>query len=127
MKNIFNSDYLLSWIYFFIAFLGALLTALANFDFITQYGPQFDIGLFIELSNQNPASQSLSRDLLIGASAFTIWIIVESRRLKMKYLWLILLSSFTIAFAFAGPLFLSLRERRLIELKNESKSKSIDS
>tara|TARA_B100000700_G_C14583820_1_gene641436 strand:+ start:229 stop:615 length:387 start_codon:yes stop_codon:yes gene_type:complete len=119
MSNILKKDYLLSWLYLIIALSGALLTALANIDFVIQYGPAFNIGLFIDLANSNPAAQSLSRDLFVGASAFTIWIIVESRRLKMRYLWFILLSSITIAFAFAAPLFLCFRERRLIELKNK--------
>jgi hypothetical protein len=72
------------------------------------------------LANANPAAQSLSRDLLVGASAITIWIVVESRRLQMRHLWLVLLSSVTIAFAFAAPFFLFLRERRLAELARQA-------
>ena len=109
----------LSWLYLLLAFLGAILPTLANIDFFNTYGPGFDINLFIELANSNAAARSLSRDLLIGASAVTIWIVFESKRLQMKYLWIVLLSSFTIAFAFAAPLFLFLRERRIIELINQ--------
>ena len=86
---------------------------------MTSYGPGFDISEFIQLANINPAAQSLSRDLAVGAGAITIWIISESRRLKIKYLWIVLLGTFTIAFAFSAPLFLFLRERRLIELDKE--------
>ena len=92
------------------------MPTLANIEFIRSYGPSFDIKTFIDLANSNPAAQSLSRDLFVGASAVTIWIISESRRLEMKNLWIVLLSSFTIAFAFSAPLFLYLRERRFIEL-----------
>ncbi len=80
------------------------------------YGSTFDIQKFIELANSNPASESLSRDLFIGAGSIFVWIINESRRLKMKNLWVVLLGTFLIAFAFAAPLFLFLRERRLIEM-----------
>ena len=121
METFGNSQkpsYLLSWIYLIFAFLGAVLPTLANVDFMQQFGPAFDINLFVKLSNANPAAQSLSRDLLIAASSITVWIIIESKRLGMKYLWLVLLSSITIAFAFAAPLFLCLRERRLIEIYN---------
>ena len=107
---------ILSFLYLALAFLGAVLPSLANIEFIRQYGPSFDIRLFIDLANSNPAAQSLSRDLLIGASAITIWIVSESNRLKMRNLWLVLLTSFLIAFAFSAPLFLFLRERRFIEL-----------
>ncbi len=58
---------------------------MANIDFMHQYGPEFDIGLFIKLANINPAAQSLSRDLVIGAGAITIWMVVESRRLQMRH------------------------------------------
>ena len=59
----------LKWIYLFLAILGAVLPTLANIEFAKSYGPAFDIQLFIELANNNPASQSLSRDLFIGSSA----------------------------------------------------------
>jgi hypothetical protein len=38
----------------------------------------------------------------------------EGRRLKMKYVWLFILGSFVTAIAFTFPLFLALRERKLI-------------
>ena len=106
----------LAWLYLALAIAGAVLPWLANLDYMRQYGSSFDIGVFVQLANANPAAQSLSRDLLVGASAFTVWMVIESRRLGMRHLWLVLLSSVTIAFAFAAPLFLCLRERRLAEL-----------
>jgi hypothetical protein len=53
---------------------------------------------------------------LIASSAITVWIVMESRRLRMRGLPWVLLSCATIAFAFGAPLFLYLRERRLDEL-----------
>ena len=113
---------LLQWVYLILAITGAILPTIANIDFMRQYGPEFDISLFIALSNANPAAQSLSRDLAIGAGAITIWIVLESRRLQMRHLWIVLLSTFTIAFAFAAPFFLLLRERRIQEMANQVKS-----
>jgi len=106
----------LAWLYLALAIAGGVLPWLANLDYMRQYGSSFDLGLFVQLANANPAAQSLSRDLLVGASAVTIWMVVESRRLQMRHLWVVLLSSVTIAFAFAAPFFLFLRERRLAEL-----------
>ena len=112
----------LSWLYLALAVAGGVLPWMANFSFMREYGPSFDLSQFVSLANANAASQSLSRDLLVGASAITIWMVVESRRLQMRHLWLVLLSSVTIAFAFAAPLFLCLRERRLAELAREASS-----
>ena len=79
MNKITSSHHVLSFVYLSLAFLGAVLPTLANIQFIQQYGPVFDIKLFVELANSNPAAESLSRDLLIGASAVFIWIISESK------------------------------------------------
>tara|TARA_Y100001978_G_scaffold50893_1_gene45701 strand:+ start:286 stop:636 length:351 start_codon:yes stop_codon:yes gene_type:complete len=113
MKSHIN---LLKWLYLLLAILGAVLPTLANIEFAKSYGPAFDIQLFIELANNNPASQSLSRDLFIGSASVFIWIISESKRLEMKNLWIVILTTFTIAFAFSAPLFLYLRERRIEEM-----------
>jgi hypothetical protein len=109
----------LSWLYLALAVAGGVLPWLANLDFMREYGSSFDLTQFIALANANPAAQSLSRDLLVGASAITIWMVVESKRLQMKHLWIVLLSAVTIAFAFAAPFFLFLRERRLAELESQ--------
>jgi hypothetical protein len=112
----------LAWLYLGLAIAGGVLPWMANLDYMREYGSSFDLKLFIDLANANPAAQSLSRDLLIGATAVTTWIVVESRRLKMRHLWLVLLSSVTIAFAFAAPFFLFLREKRLAELARETQA-----
>ena len=114
----FSKKYFLSWIYLSLAILGAVLPTFANIQFMQEYGPGFDIELFVQLANNNAAAQSISRDLFIGASAIFIWIIAESRRLSIKNLWIVVLGTFLIAFAFSAPLFLFLRERRLIEIEN---------
>ncbi len=113
-----SSRQILSFIYLFLAICGAILPTISNVNFILEYGRSFDIGLFLELANSNPASQSLSRDLAVGASAVMVWVTVESKRLEMRNVWVIYLTAITIAFAFAAPLFLYLRERRLLEIES---------
>ena len=93
---------------------------MANFEFAREYGNNFDINNFIALANVNPAAQSISRDLLVGASAIFIWIVNESRKLEMKNMWIVYIGTFLIAFAFSAPFFLFLRERRIIELENNN-------
>ena len=107
----------LAWLYLALAIAGGVLPWLANVAFLREHGPSFDLALFVGLANANPAAQSLSRDLAVGATAVTIWMVSESRRLRMRGLAWVLLSCVTIAFAFGAPLFLHLRERRLRELE----------
>lgn len=106
----------IAWLYLALAVAGGILPWLANLDFIRAEGAAFDLGLFIRQANANPAARSLSSDLAVGATAVTIWMVSESRRLGMRGLGWVLLSCVTIAFAFGAPLFLHLRERRLLEL-----------
>ncbi len=107
----------LAWLYLALAIIGAVLPWLANLEFISQSGHPFDLSLFVEQANANPAARSLSRDLAIAATAVTVWMVMEGRRLRMRGVWLALLCSVTVAFACGAPLFLFLRERRLQELE----------
>ena len=116
LNQLKNNKYTLSYFYLLLAILGAVLPMISNFHFAYEYGFAFDIKKFIELANQNPASESISRDLLISASAVFIWIVNESKKLKITNMWIVYIGTFLIAFAFSAPLFLFLRERRLIEI-----------
>ena len=109
----------LAWVYLALAVAGAVLPWLANLAFLQSTGQPFNVALFVQQANANPAAQSLSRDLAVGATAVTIWMVVESRRLGMRGLGWVLLSCVTVAFAFGAPLFLYLRERRLREMARQ--------
>ena len=118
LKIIKDNKQKLSYLYLILSILGAILPMMANFDFAMEYGNSFDIKNFISLANANPAAQSISRDLLVGASAVFIWIVNESKKLSIKNMWIVYVGTFLIAFAFSAPFFLFLRERRIIELEN---------
>ena len=112
-----DNKQMLSFLYLFLSILGAILPMMANFQFARDYGNSFDINNFIALANANPAAQSISRDLLVGASAIFIWIVNESKKLNMKNMWVVYVGTSLIAFAFSAPFFLFLRERRIIEIE----------
>jgi hypothetical protein len=63
--------------------------------------------------NSGPAVSSLTVDLLVVAVAGCILIVVESRRLGMRFAWVYIVLSGITAFAFTFPLFLAMRERKL--------------
>ena len=58
-----------------------------------------------------------SLDLLIGGIAGMSFIVIEGRRLKMRFLWAYILLAFGTAFAFVFPLFLAMRSRHLQKLE----------
>jgi hypothetical protein len=71
---------------------------------------------FADWFGSGPAVGSLGVDLLIVAIAGSVLIVVEARRLGMKRAWLYIVLSAVTAFAFTFPLFLAMRERRLVAL-----------
>lgn len=66
-----------------------------------------------DLVSSGPAVSSITVDLLVVAVAGSVFIIVESRRLGMRFGWLYIVASGLTAFAFTFPLFLAMRQRRL--------------
>ncbi|MBL4581343.1 MAG: DUF2834 domain-containing protein [Gammaproteobacteria bacterium] len=73
---------------------------------------------YIEGLYANPAASSFTNDLIVVVAAFLIWSFVETGRLKMSYgVWAaIFVFTFVIAAAMTVPLFMLLRERRLIAM-----------
>ena len=63
--------------------------------------------------SSSPAVSSATTDLLVAASAASIFMYFEGKRLKMKNVWLYILGSFVTAIAFTFPLFLAMRERKI--------------
>ena len=66
-----------------------------------------------------PLASSLTSDFLIGTTPVLVWMVVEAKRLKMKYRWAYVALTFLIAFAFSCPLFLLMREIRLRSLPRD--------
>ncbi len=95
-------------VYLSVAAIGLVGTAYFNITGFTSGS-----GIFFAAWFANPAVSSLRVDLLATASAASIFIIIEGRRLGMKWPWLYVLGSFVTAVAFVFPLFLAMRERHM--------------
>lgn len=96
-----------SKIYLLLSVIGLIGTWYYNFLAIQQ-GRDF----FADWSS-TPAVSSATTDLFIVASAASIFMYLEGKKLKMKYIWLYILGSFITAIAFTFPLFLAMRERKI--------------
>lgn len=68
---------------------------------------------FGEWFSNGAATQSLQWDLVVLATAASVFVIVESRRIGMRRAWVLVPLSLLTAVAFTVPLFLALRERHL--------------
>ena len=99
----------LTFVYLALAIVGLIGTWTWNIQAIAEASD------FIgDWTMSGPAVSSLTTDLLVTAIAGSILIIVEARRLGMRAGWAYVVLGLVTAFAFVFPLFLALRERRLV-------------
>jgi hypothetical protein len=103
------------FLYLTLAATGLCVTWYFNFRFMAETGAGFDLVAFVKGGYANSAATSLSNDLLVGCATFLVFSFIEARRLGMRHWWAWPVLTFGVAFAFAFPLFLFFRDRRLGE------------
>ena len=102
-------------IYALLAALGLVVPWIFNIRFMLD-NPGAGFFAFFQSGMVNAAATSLSFDLAIACITFFVWIPVEARKLGMRNTWLYFVLAIFIAYAFAFPLFLWMRERRIQRL-----------
>lgn len=98
--------------YVLIGTVGAVLTARFNAQWSATRGG-FDLVDYVRDGFANPASTSFTVDLLIAAIAGVLFMAVEGARLRLRSTIPLIIATFVIAFAFAFPVFLAVREVRM--------------
>lgn len=63
----------------------------------------------------NPASRSITVDIFFFLLAANIWMLLEARRLSMRWPWVFLIVGFFVAISAAFPAFLIYRELKLAD------------
>jgi hypothetical protein len=100
-------------IYLLLAIAGLGMTWYYNLQFIADSGGSFDVAEFMAAGATNAAAKSLSWDLAIACITGLTWIYFESRRMGLRFFWVYIVLAFSVAFAFAFPLFLFIRQGKL--------------
>ncbi len=99
-------------LYGVLALAGLLGTAYFNLQYFQEMGG-FDARHFFSQGFVNAAASSLTVDLLVAFLAYVVFVVPESRRIGLRHGWIFLVLGLCVAFAFAFPLFLLVRERKL--------------
>lgn len=71
------------------------------------------LGGFLRDLNANAATRSITLDILLFFLAGAIFMVVEARRLGIRFVWAYIIGGMLIAISVTFPLFLIARERRL--------------
>ena len=108
-------------IYLALTLSGLILPWYYNLQYMTETSGAFDIVDFMAAAASTSAGQSLGWDLAIACIAGLIWMFLESRKLGMRFFWIYPVLTFSIAYAFAFPLFLFFRQG-ILEARQERES-----
>ena len=101
--------------YIIIAIVALIATWYHNILFMKTNGEGF-MG-FINGMYANHAAASISNDVLFLGIAVNVLMIVEAKRLGIKYVWVYILLSFVVAISVIAPIFLAVRQWKIS--KNE--------
>jgi len=84
-----------------------------NLQLHGQGGPLGAFQAFLEGAKANPAGRSLAIDIALFLEAAAVFMVIEARRLSVRWVWLYLTGGLLIAISVAFPLFMIARELRL--------------
>ena len=116
----------LVWIYGLVAVHALIGTWGNNIHYMTSGLSPLDVNiLFWKETLANPASRSITVDILFLSIAVMVWMMMEARRLKMRGIWFYLVGSVLIAVSMTVPLFMALRERKLAATQPEAGTLSV--
>lgn len=106
--------------YLVIAVAALVATGWHNGSYFSAAG--LDLVVYVQAALANSASTALVLDLFLVGAAAQVFMVVEGRRVGLRWVALvpILVGSFAIAIAFTFPLFLILRSRALQAAQRES-------
>jgi len=104
-------------VYAILAVIGVCVTWYFNIQ-AGALGPDFSLASFISDNYVNPASASITNDILVVCVVFFFWSFFEARELGIKHWWIFIPATLLIAIAFAFPLFLLVRERAIQRRSN---------
>lgn len=104
-------------LYLACAVIALIGTWRQNIQFMSDQGLGFPEGFtqFWPALLVNRATVSITVDIFMLALAAVIWMVLEARRLQLRFVWLYVLFGILIAISVTFPLFLYARERRLAE------------
>ena len=107
-----RNEKILCLIYATIAVVALIATWSNNLEFMREPENR-NLWRWIDAAYVNHAAASLTNDLLTLALAACVFIVVEGRRLKMRFVWLYVLLSGPIAISVTFPVFLIVRQINL--------------
>jgi hypothetical protein len=111
----------LSTIYVCLALIALVTCWRQNLLFMDEAGVDLATGFvaFWPALLANHATTSITVDIFLLCVAVMIWMVLEARKLEIRFVWVYIVLSFAIAISVTFPLFLVARERALASRATE--------
>lgn len=106
-------------LYLLLALIGLVATWYFNIQFFNTAEDASITNFFSQINNTLPG-KSINADISVVVLTFLIWMVYESRKLKIKHWWLIFPLTFLIAVAVSFPIFLYMRANRLEAIEHNT-------
>lgn len=116
MSRLTSSDKILCSAYGVLAMAALVGTQIALIRHISTNAGNDVVG-FLKDSVANPAATFGAIDLLVVALVVLVFMVVEGRRLRMRFLWVYVALTFLVAISVAFPAFLISRQIRVADLR----------
>ena len=108
------SKKLLGYVYLILSVIGLVMCMRETLHYSTLGLGYIDANIkFWNDTFVNSASRSISWDIIIMYFSASIFIISESKRLKLRYSWVFVIGGYLSAIAFTFPLFLFFRNKKI--------------
>ena len=102
----------MQWLFLIAAILGTALPLAFLFPFLAAHG--LDVPLLFRQLFQTNVSAFFGTDVIVSALAHLLFIYAEGRRRGMRNLWVYVLCTLLVGVSLGLPLFLFIRERKLL-------------
>jgi hypothetical protein len=103
----------LIWFYALVAIAALVATWGQNLQYVWASGDFSALNQFLPDLRANPASRSISVDIGLFLLAAVAFMVIEARRVGVRWVWLYVLFGFLVAISVTFPLFMIARELRL--------------
>ena len=106
----------LCWVYLAIAIAALFGTWSQNIFYLksdTLTSPAYGLVYFVKDTWVNAAARSITIDIILFFLSASIWMVVESRKYRIRHVWAYIVFGCLVAISFTFPLFLIARELRV--------------
>ncbi|WP_273185167.1 DUF2834 domain-containing protein [Hyphomonas adhaerens] len=98
-------------VYALLAIAGAVLPLSQFLPWFMEHG--LDVPRFVGDLFATRIGGFFGWDVIVSAVVLTVFILIEGRRIGLRYLWLPIACTFSVGVSFGLPVFLAMRERTL--------------